>query len=579
MPELSQNVPVHLRGDISIRHGQASETGPKDRNEDCLGLRHPKDARLATKGIAAVIADGVSAAHAAKEASEAAVLGFLNDYYETPEPWEVKTAGQRVLGALNRWLFSQGLAHASAEKGCLCTFTALILKSHTGHFFHLGDSRLYRLRKGQLEQLTRDHATANGTGGFHLTRALGLDENPQIDYRSFSLEEGDRFLLSTDGIHEELAPGEIRELLDKNADPQAACEALVAAAQDSPDNRSCLVVAIDQLPDRDKDEVFRRLSQLPFPPDLEPGEELDGYRVQRLLVASKNTQLYLVKEIASGRELVMKTPSITFRDDPSYLERFALEEWIGLRTRHENLVRVIPPSQVRTRCYYLLEHLPGMTLTRWIEANPKAQLADIVPIVSQLISGTRALHRRDTLHQDLKPDNVIVLPGPVVKIIDYGSCRIAGISEIASPFERHSALGTVDFSAPEYRYGARPGTRSDLFSIAAITYFLVTRGQHPFGKNWENAQALRDFIKLPYQSATRHNPMVPLWFDAALRKALSPTAEARQESMSEFLANLRQPDYTLLAREDLPFIERNPLLFWKLTSALLAGALLLALLH
>ena len=130
---------MHLQGNIQIQSGQSTHTGPKEKNEDALGIRIPgNQSLLATKGITAVIADGVSAASAAKEASETAVGGFLNDYYETPEPWEVKTAGHRVLGALNRWLFSQGLSHNSQEKGCVCTFTSLILKSQTGYLFHIG---------------------------------------------------------------------------------------------------------------------------------------------------------------------------------------------------------------------------------------------------------------------------------------------------------------------------------------------------------------------------------------------------------------------------------------------------------
>lgn len=576
---------MHLSGDIKIRIGQASETGPKDKNEDTLGVRIPVGGLLATKGITAVISDGVSAATAAKEASESSVFGFLNDYYETPESWAVKNSGHRVISALNRWLFSQGLGHTSSEKGCVCTFTAIILKSHTGHIFHIGDSRLYRLNQPtpnkppRLEQLTTDHTSKISESDTHLTRALGLEQNPQVDYQQITLQPGDRLLLTTDGIHETLTQAKIQEILTQHPDPQTAADTLSAEAQTSKDNRSCLVLDIDTLPDQDRDEVFRRLTSLPFPPDLEPGMELDGLRIDNTLTATKNTQLYLVTEINTGRKLVMKTPSITFSDNPSYLERFALEEWIGLRTQHLNLVRVIKPEQQRTHCYYLLEHIPGITLTQWSKTNPNAPLDDIIAIVSQIISGTRALHRKDTLHQDIKPDNILIQPGPTVKIIDYGSCHIGGISEINSPFERQSALGTIDYSAPEYRYGARPNRKSDLFSIAAVTYYLISKGHHPYGDNWHKANTYRDFTHLKYQSATRHNPMIPLWFDAALKKSLAPSANARHESMSEFLNNLQQPDYNLLNKNDLPFLEKDPVAFWKITSAILFIALILALIY
>ena len=568
---------MHLRGNIKVSLGQATEIGPKERNEDSLGVRIPSDSTIATKGIAAAISDGVSAASAAKEASEAAVLGFLNDYYETPEPWEVKTSGHRVIGALNRWLFAQGLDHSSQEKGYVCTFTAVVLKSHTAHLFHIGDSRLYRLSNNHLEQISRDHSSQVSKTTSYLTRALGLEQNPQVDYLTFDINAGDRLLLTTDGIHEKLSSSQIKQLLLDHQDPQAAADALSEASASSTDNRSCLIVDIDTLPDQDKDEVFRRLSNLPFPPDLEPGMSLDGLRVDRILAATKNTQLYAVTEETSGRQLVMKTPSVTFSDDPSYLERFALEEWIGLRTQHLNLVKVFKPEQKRTHCYYLLEHVPGITLTKWLENNPKASLEDIIAIISQVISGVRALHRKDTLHQDIKPDNILILPGPTVKVIDYGSCHIGGISEISSPFERSAALGTVDFSAPEYHYGARPSTKSDLFSIATITYFLLSNGKHPYGEAWGRAQTLRDFTLLKYISTTQHNPMVPLWLDAALKKSLAPVASARHETMSSFLNNLRYPDYSLMDRDSLPFLQKDPIAFWKITSAILLVALIFAL--
>ncbi len=68
-------------------------------NEDFLGMHYPEGPLLTTKGVAACIADGVSAASAAREASESAVRSFLTDYFETPESWQVKTSAQRVLSA------------------------------------------------------------------------------------------------------------------------------------------------------------------------------------------------------------------------------------------------------------------------------------------------------------------------------------------------------------------------------------------------------------------------------------------------------------------------------------------------
>jgi eukaryotic-like serine/threonine-protein kinase len=564
---------MHLSGRIGLSTGLFTTTGPKPRNEDALAVRIPEGGLLPTKGIIACIADGVSAASAGKEAAEASVLGFTSDYYETPESWEVKTAGQRVLTALNRWLFSQGQGHRNAEHGWVTTFTALILKSRSAHVFHIGDSRLYRWRGGELELLTRDHSARVSGDTCYLTRALGLSLTPRIDYHTFPLETGDRFLLSTDGIHGEITDQFIEALLSEKGDIQACADALGQATRYGHDNRSCIVLRVDSLPDGDKDDVFRQLSSLPYPPDLLPGQSIDGLRVERILSESRNSQLYLVHDLDDhDRPYVLKAPSVRFMDDPSYLERFALEEWIGLRMNHPNLSKVVRRERPRRFLYYLMEPVDGITLAQWSEENPTPMVEQVVAITSQIVEGARALHRKDTLHQDLKPDNILIDSAGHVKIIDYGSCRVGGIEEIATPFERHTALGTLDFSAPEYRLGLRPDRRSDLFSIAMITYFLLTSGKPPFGQAWEKASSARAFVHLKYRPAALAHPMVPLWMDNVLKKTLSMRQEGRPESMSEFIHQLKHPAPEFLEKEALPFAERNPLLFWKILALIsLAG--------
>lgn len=574
-----QHNPMHLRGNIRLSSGQFTDAGPKPENEDFLGMQTPTDSLLATKGITACIADGVSAASAAREASETTVRAFLSDYYETPESWQVKTAGQRVLTAINRWLFAQGQGHASAEKGCVTTFTAVILKSRTAHIFHIGDSRLYRLRNGELEQITRDHSSQVSADTCYLTRAMGISLNPRIDYQTLNLEAGDLFALTTDGVHDFLGHREMHTILGSGEAPEDLAATLGAAAAQSNDNRSALILKIEALPADDKDDVFRQLSTLPFPPDLLPGQSLDGLAVEKIIAASPSSQLYLVRDMHDGdRSLVLKTPSINYQDDPAYLERFALEEWIGLRTDNANLVKVVRRQTPRRFLYYVLEAVDGPTLTEWSSDNPSPPVKRVVHIISGIVSGTRALHRKDTLHQDLKPDNILLDATGQPKIIDYGSCRIGGVTEIDTPFHRQSALGTLDFSAPEYRIGATPTTKADLFSIAAIAYYLLTGGKTPYGADWDRAKTQRDFHNLTYTSATAYNPMVPLWMDATLRKSLSILPDSRHDSMSEFIHFLGQPDPSQVTMPNPPLAQRNPVLFWKILAFIFFVAWILTLL-
>ena len=187
---------------LTIDAGQKSVAGVKPQNEDSIGIHVPEGSALSTKGVAMVIADGVSAAEAGKEASETCVRGFLSDYYSTPDSWSVKQSAHKVLVALNRWLYGLGQRYIDAEKGYVTTFSALIIKSHSAHVFHAGDSRIYRLRGGELEQLTQDHVVKVSKETTYLARAMGIGLSLEIDYKKIEVEEGDLFISTTDGIHD-----------------------------------------------------------------------------------------------------------------------------------------------------------------------------------------------------------------------------------------------------------------------------------------------------------------------------------------------------------------------------------------
>jgi serine/threonine protein phosphatase PrpC len=169
---------------LGLSVGQHSVAGCKAQNEDAIGIRIPNGKLLASKGAAAVIADGVSAAEAGREASETCVSNFLSDYFSTPDVWTVKKSAQQVLTALNRWLYGRGQGYGDNQKGYVTTMSTLVFKSHTAHMFHIGDSRIYRLRDGELEQLTKDHATPISDHQTYLTRAVGLDVRLDVDYRA-----------------------------------------------------------------------------------------------------------------------------------------------------------------------------------------------------------------------------------------------------------------------------------------------------------------------------------------------------------------------------------------------------------
>ncbi|OUS26084.1 serine/threonine protein kinase [Gammaproteobacteria bacterium 45_16_T64] len=575
----------HLEGDMAFTVGQRSSAGQKEQNEDAIGIRIPKGELLSSKGAVAVIADGVSAAEAGKEASETCVHNFLSDYYSTPDTWSVGKSTTQVLTALNRWLYSQGRRFTDAQKGYVSTLSSVIFKSHTAHIFHVGDTRIYRLRAGELEQLTRDHSTYINDTQSYLARAMGLDVKLDVDYRSVDIDVGDIFFLSTDGIHDFVNDGDIRRALVSVAGQSAkeeqlelCCQTLITQAleNDSGDNLSCQVLRVDCLPSQNIDDVYQKLTTLPFPPNLEPGMTLDGYNVIKTLHESSRSQVYLVQDIATDKQYCMKTPSVNYEDEPAYIERFIVESWIGSRINNPHVVKVVETNKKKNFLYYLTEHIEGITLARWIKENPKPPVQDVIYLVEQIIKGLRALHRRETLHQDIKPGNIMIDKHGEAKIIDFGSCYISGIAEISTPLERDGVLGTASYSAPEVVLRGVSTAQSDIFSLAVIVFEMLT-GKKPFEGKLSECKTTRAYLKTKYIPSDELNPLVPIWVDGAVKKALRFDPSRRYEDISEFLHELTHPNPKYRKSYSSTLMDKDPVFFWQVSSGVLLLALLVSL--
>ena len=337
----------------------------------------------------------------------------------------------------------------------------------------------------------------------------------------------------------------------------------------SDDNLSCQVLRVDALPNAQIDEVIGQLTRLEFPPFLEPGMILDGYRIVKELHASNRSQVYQVEDTATGQLCCMKTPSVNFEDDPAYIERFVMESWIGSRINSPYVVKVVDGNRPKSCLYYLTEYVSGMTLTQWMREHPRPAVEEVVYLVEQVAKGIRAFHRRETLHQDIKPDNILVDNNGQVKIVDFGACYVAGIAEIATPIERDIALGTASYSAPEYTLGLKPNYRADLFSLAVISYEMLT-GKLPFGGKLEQCRSQRDFLATKYTESYKLNPLVPHWIDCALKKSLRLEEERRHGDISEFVYELQHPNPKYLEYHQRPLMERDPLTTWKIIAGILA---------
>lgn len=563
-----------MSGQLVISIGQYSDKGRKEINQDFHGALIPDEPLLSLKGIAVVLADGISTSDVSQIASESAVKSFLTDYYCTSDTWSVKMSVQRVIAAANSWLHAQTRQSQylyDRDKGYVCTLSAMVIKSTTAHIFHIGDARVYRLVGNSVEQLTEDHRIIVSSEQSYLSRALGVNQQVEIDYRALPIDKGDTFILATDGVYEHVGARFIADTIDRGANDLDGIARIIgeeAFQQGSRDNLTIQIVRIDELPDSEASDIIGQAATLPCPPLLEARSEIDGYRIVREIHASSRSHIYLAVDTADGARVAIKIPSIDLGSDPAYLQRFRMEEWVARRINSPHALKPLVPSRRRSYLYVVTEYIEGQTLTQWMIDNPAPSLETVRGIVEQIAKGLQAFHRMAMLHQDLRPDNIMIDATGTAKIIDFGSTRIAGIADDTAADVGDEILGTEQYAAPEYFLGEGGSSGSDIFSLGVIAYQMLT-GRLPYGARVSRARTKSEQRKLRYKSALDDNRAIPAWIDGALKKAVHPNPYQRYAELSEFMFDLRHPNKDFLQTSPTPLIERDPLLFWKGLTAVL----------
>ncbi|WP_337843486.1 protein phosphatase 2C domain-containing protein [Rheinheimera sp.] len=547
---------------LMVRLGQYSTAGQKAQNQDSYGACIPQGAALSAKGIVLAVADGISSSSVSQVASETAVQSFLQDYYCTSDAWSVPHSALQVVQACHHWLRGQNQNSAFAhepDKGYVSTFTALILRQDQAFWLHVGDSRLYLFRQQQLQQLTRDHRIWQGQLSY-LSQALGMNAVLKPEQNSLMLQQGDLLMLATDGLFDRLGPQDLTATLSTATDDldrlaaQLAAQALAAGTDD---NITLQLVRIDQLPSHTL-KPYQQHDELPLPPVLSCNDSLDALQVVRVLQQNSRSFVYLVQQQTTGAFYVMKAPSTELAEQPQLLDKLLREEWIARRVQSQHLQKAAALQQPRSALYSLFDYVPGQSLRQWRLDHPQLSLEQVRQLIEQLGRALQTLHRAEILHQDLRPENVLIDHQGNAVLIDFGAARLAGLEsaeEVAGDIP-----GTALYTAPEFFLGEAGTEGSDLYSLAVLSYHLLS-GKFPYGPAMARCKTRKAQCQLTYQSVRIYRPEVPLWLDHTLRKALQPVPQERYQHLSEFLYDIRHPNPDFI--KPVSLMQQHPLAFWQ----------------
>jgi protein phosphatase len=535
--------------------GESSLTGPRERNEDYVGIVTPSNAELATKGALVAVADGVSGNVGGREAAEMTVRTVSADYYATPDTWQTHASLDKVLTAANRWVIAQAASNKNMA-GMATTLSLLVLKGQRYVMAHVGDTRIYRLRNQQLEQLTSDHVWDRPDMRHVLKRAVGLDKNLTIDFAEGLLEVGDTFAIMSDGVWEPLGEQAIHRAMMLFDSPQLMSEHLTAAALEKggQDNATALVVRIDEVGTDTLNELLSDAQHLSVPPKRKVGEFIDDFEILDIIHDSRATLLYKVRN-AGGQSFVLKTLQPALASDADSCQALMNEEWLAKRVVSQCVPQILPLNiEQRKHLYYVMTWHEGATLQQRLDHGHHFTVNGVSKIGVDLMRGLSMLHRLNIIHRDIKPANVHVGSDQRLRILDLG---VALNTTVGTP-ETMENPGTPSFMAPELFKGEAASIASDVYAAGVTLYYLLTR-KYPYGEI-EPFQTPR--FGEPIRP-TRYRPEIPSWLENIILKAIAHDVEKRFETADEMLHALEHSELKPLTMQRTPLIARARFLKWQ----------------
>lgn len=277
-------------------------------------------------------------------------------------------------------------------------------------------------------------------------------------------------------------------------------------------------------------------------------EVLDGFIVTGHFHSGAMAHIYDVK-FADGRpdlgfEMVMKVPKMTAYDGPETIVGFETEMRLLPLLSGPHVPRFVAAGDLAVKPYLVIEKLTGSTCKKIREETSRFRVEEVVRLGIALARACQSLHRQNVVHQDLKPDNIIIRPDGTAALLDFGLSYHGDLPDLLAE-ETRKPVGTHSHMAPEQVIGIRGDPRSDLFAIGVILYDFLT-GELPFGDPQTNGGLRQRLWMDPPPPRTRREDTPP-WLQEVILRLLEPQAERRYPSARHLAFDLEHPDQVVVS--------------------------------
>ncbi len=552
---------------MELIYGELSSVGTvRPRNEDYVGFWEPESLEEKRgRGAIAVLADGVGGQGRGDVASRLAVEVSLKVFREAKEDQSPQQLLTQAFNAANLAVFDKS-SEDRRTKPMATTLAIAIFRNDHVTVGNVGDTRVYLARKGEIKQVSTDHSyvamqrkfglisedeAKRSDNRFILTRSVGQEPVIRVDIEDVAVQKGDHIVLCSDGLHSCVADGEICEIVGRYA-PSAACRQLVALAEQrgTDDNVSAQVIQIEEIEAVGYYRgvpMFHKPAEKAVTGEIEAGQLLDDrFFIHEMISRSGMATIFRATDRQTKQMVAVKVPYMQFESDPGFFSRFLREEEIGLKLQHPNILKFYPVEN-KSRPYIVTEYLRGYTLAHLLNNIRPMPVADALKLASRICDALAYLHGEGVIHRDLKPQNIMMCYDGTIRLMDFGIARSEGRRITYTGFT--PALGTPDYMAPEQVKGKRGDARTDIYSLGAMLYEMLT-GHTPFEGETPllvmNARLVGDPVA-PREFVPSLSPQV----EEIVLHAMERDPADRYRSAAEMKAEIDDPDsVTVTGRVD-----------------------------
>ncbi len=243
--------------------------------------------------------------------------------------------------------------------------------------------------------------------------------------------------------------------------------------------------------------------------------------------------VYKAKCHVLNRFVAIKVLKLEFSDDRSFVNKFRIEAQSAAGLSHPNIVNVFDVGEENGFHYIVMELVEGITLKEYIQQNGRLPYPTAIDFITQICAGIEVAHEHNTIHRDIKPQNIIVSRNGTLKVTDFGIAKAATSNTIAS-----SAMGSVHYISPEQARGGYSDERSDIYSLGITLYEMLT-GRVPFeGEN--NVTVALMHIQSEMIPPREYYPDIPIGIEKIVMKATQKKPERRYLTANALLADLHR---------------------------------------